>query len=166
MEERNVPTKIHNSVDVLNLKRIIKYSIEKSSYPVGYRSLPMGEPITMRFWPGTAFDRVGFVRQASVLPRVLVGGREFFSQEPPPIPRYIISFVEVSIVVRARRRCTFRFERVFVVNRVDYTTLFVFFFLSVHLFENKDRFVRTENRLTLSMGMVYFIGREFSRYVL
>lgn len=41
---------------------------------------------------------------------------------------------------------------------------FFFFFLSPTV-ENKDRFVRRENRLTLSIG-IDFIGRESSRYVL
>lgn len=39
-----------------------------------------------------------------------------------------------------------------------------FFFFSPTV-ENKDRFVRRENRLTLSIG-IDFIGRESSRYVL
>lgn len=41
---------------------------------------------------------------------------------------------------------------------------FFFFFFSPTV-ENKDRFVRRENRLTLSIG-IDFIGRESSRYVL
>lgn len=40
-----------------------------------------------------------------------------------------------------------------------------FFFFFSSTVENKDRFVRRENRLTLSIG-IDFIGRESSRYVL
>lgn len=40
-----------------------------------------------------------------------------------------------------------------------------FFFFFSPTVENKDRFVRRENRLTLSIG-IDFIGRESSRYVL
>lgn len=95
---------------VLNLKRIIKYSIKNRVTLIG---APDGrERGHHDALPAEHFDRVCDSFDRPVYYHVSSQVDENFSPKNRHQPRYIISSVEVSIVVRARRRCTFRFPRV------------------------------------------------------